>query len=109
MRARCRAQSFNGVQYGDLTLGNVYRVLGIEADDLRIISDEGRPYLFPPELFEIVDSSPEPDWVTRSEAGSFYAYAPELGAPGFFEDYFNDVPTAVGTFRQYVSKLFRRG
>lgn len=31
----------------DLSPGRPYVVLGIEADDLRILNDEGRPYLYP--------------------------------------------------------------
>ena len=34
--------------YPELTIGNVYRVLGIEGDDLRIINDAGEPVLYHP-------------------------------------------------------------
>ena len=34
-------------RYPDLTPGQDYVVIGIEADDLRILSDQGRPYLYP--------------------------------------------------------------
>ena len=33
-------------RYPDLTPGQDYVVIGIEADDLRILSDQGRPYLY---------------------------------------------------------------
>ena len=34
-------------RFRDLSPGRPYVVLGIEADDLRILNDEGRPYLYP--------------------------------------------------------------
>jgi hypothetical protein len=37
--------------YPDLTSDQPYLVLGIEADDFRILNDQGRPYLYPRELF----------------------------------------------------------
>ncbi len=36
----------------DLTPDQPYVVLGIEAEDLRILNDQGRPYLYPADLFE---------------------------------------------------------
>jgi len=32
-------------RYRDLTFGQPYVVIGIEADDLRILNDAGRPFL----------------------------------------------------------------
>ena len=37
--------------YPDLTLGQPYVVIGIEADDLRILNDVGRPFLYPHDSF----------------------------------------------------------
>ena len=42
-------------RYRDLTFGQPYVVIGIEADDLRILNDAGRPFLYPPDLFSLVD------------------------------------------------------
>jgi hypothetical protein len=44
-------------RYPDLTAGLSYVVIGIDADDYRILSDQGRPYLYPSRLFQIIDSS----------------------------------------------------
>ena len=33
--------------YRDLTFGQPYVVIGIEADDFRILNDAGRPFLYP--------------------------------------------------------------
>ncbi len=93
-------------RYRDLTPGNLYRVLGIEADDYRIVNDEGRPFLYPPELFVVVDPSPPSDWVvTRGDEGEQYAYPPVMGRPGFFEDLFDNDPKAVGAFQQYMARF----
>ena len=38
----------------DLFQGQAYLVIGIEADQFRILNDSGKPYLYSPELFEII-------------------------------------------------------
>lgn len=38
-----------------LTHNNIYDVISIEKDWYRIIDDSGGDYLYPPELFEIVN------------------------------------------------------
>ena len=43
-------------RYRDLTLGQEYVVIGVEADEFRILNDAGRPFLYPPRLFALVDS-----------------------------------------------------
>ena len=92
-------------RYQDLTPGQSYIVIGIEANDLRILNDAGRPYLYPPRLFALVDSREPCDWVTDyGEDGEQYAYPPPLNKPGFFEDFFDDKPEAVGTFWRIVSQ-----
>ena len=92
-------------QYADLTPGNRYRVLGIEANDLRLLNDEGQPYLYPPQLFIIVDPTEPPDWVTTyGDEGERYAYPPALSRPGFFEDYFDGNAEAKAALRQYLAE-----
>ena len=108
MRVRCSRAEHEGTQYSDLTIGNVYRVLGIEADFHRIIGDEGRPYLYPDQLFETVDPAEDPAWITTfGNDGERYSYPQELSAPGFFEDYFDNRADAVATFREYAARMFR--
>ena len=93
------------LRYPDLSPGLPYVVIGIEAGHYRILNDHGRPYLYPPELFKIVDSSKPPDWVTeRGEEGELYAYPQPLNAVGFFEDFFDAKPKAVTTFWRIVNQ-----
>ena len=95
----------NSNNYPDLTPGNIYRIIGIEADDYRLINDFGSPYLYPSDLFLLVDSEEPSDWLTEfGEEGERYTYPPELNQAGFFEDYFDDEPTAVRTFHRYQNK-----
>lgn len=104
MKVKLMKKNLDGIEYQDLTLGNTYRVIGIEADDYRIINDEGQPYLYPPALFSIVDKHEPADWITEyGEEGERYAYPPELGRVGFFEDYFDDEPQAIAIFRHYLA------
>ena len=91
--------------YQDLTTGNVYNVIGIEADDLRIINNDGAPYLYAACLFEIIDPHEPDDWITEfGEDGERYAYPPELNRPGFFEDYFDGDEETIAAFRHYLAK-----
>lgn len=86
-------------RYQDLTPGQPYLVLGIEADDFRILNDQGKPFLFPREIFTVVDAREPVDWVTElGDEDERYAYPPSLNGPGFFEDYFDGKDQAVATF-----------
>ena len=92
-------------RYPDLTPRLSYVVIGIEADDFRILNDQGRPYLYPSRLFKVTDPEKPNDWVrTRGEEGELYAYPPPLNASGFFEDFFDAKPKAVGMFWRIVNQ-----
>ncbi|MCB0108876.1 MAG: hypothetical protein KDE53_23305 [Caldilineaceae bacterium] len=91
--------------YPDLTPLRTYAVIGIEADDLRLLNDQGRPYLYPANLFDIVDSHEPADWVVEiGDEGEKYAYPQSLNEPGFFEDFFDAKAEAVATFWQEVNQ-----
>ncbi len=105
MKVRFRASNR---QYPDLTAGNVYRVIGIEAGDYRLMNDVGRPYLYPPTLFEMVDANEPHDWHRRDGGeGDVYAYPPELAESGFFEDYFDGDRKAVAILHEYLDRTSR--
>ena len=92
-------------RYPDLTAKRPYAVIGIEADDLRLLNDRGQPYLYPAELFAVLDAREPTDWLTEfGEDGERYAYPPPLNAVGFFEDFFDGKPTAVAPFWQAVNQ-----
>jgi hypothetical protein len=80
-------------------------LLAIVADDLRILNDEGRPYLYPGDLFTVVDAREPDDWVSvLGEDDERYAYPPSLNDCGFFEDYFEGKPEAVATFWRVMNR-----
>lgn len=92
-------------RYRDLTCGQPYVVLGIEADEFRILNDSGRPFLYSPQLFSIVDDYQPTDWVTEhGDDGERYSYPPPLNKPGFFEDFFDQKAKAVATFWRVVNR-----
>jgi hypothetical protein len=92
-------------RFPDLTRGNVYRVIGIEADDYRLMNDHGRPYLYPSKAFEVVDARRPREWISsRGDSGEQYAYPPTLNKPGFWEDYFDDRRSAVLKVRTYLDR-----
>ena len=92
-------------RYAALSPQQYYAVIGIEANDYRILNDQGRPYLYPRRLFEVVDPREPEDWVIeRGDDGERYAYPSLLNAPGFFEDFFDDKREAVATFWRVVNQ-----
>jgi len=92
-------------RYRDLTFGQPYVVIGIEADELRILNDAGSPFLYPPALFTLVDSMELVDWVTEfGDDGERYSYPAPLNKSGFFEDFFDQNAKAVRTFWRVVNQ-----
>lgn len=97
-------------RYPELTARQNYVVIGIEADDLRILNDQGRPYLYPRRLFEIIDAREPADWVAElGENEERYAYPPPLNEVGFFEDFFDDKKHAVANFWRVVNQRLATG
>jgi hypothetical protein len=93
------------IEYHDLTPGQSYVVIGIEADDYRILNDHGRPYLYPHDLFEIELPYEPGDWVTEiGDDGERYSYPPALNAPGFFEDFFDGKKEAIALFWRVINQ-----
>ncbi len=91
-------------RYRDLTPARPYVVIGIEADDLRILNDEGRPFLYPARVFRVIDRHEPDDWISDvGDAGERYAYSPPLNGVGFFEDFFDGNKRAVRTFWRIVN------
>ncbi|MDM8521998.1 hypothetical protein QUF80_01400 [Desulfococcaceae bacterium HSG8] len=94
----------NSEDYPDMTSGQHYAVIGIEADNLRVLNDQGRPYLYPPRLFEVTDYRQPSDWITETgEDGEKYAYPLQLNRSGFFEDFFDGEAEAVAAFWRTVN------
>ncbi|HQZ72325.1 MAG TPA: hypothetical protein PK826_13480 [Anaerolineae bacterium] len=91
--------------YPDLTAGQPYVVIGIEADDFRLLNDQGQPYLYPATLFDVLDAREPRDWVIAfGDEGERYAYPQSLNGTGFFEDFFDARRPAVSTFWRVVNQ-----
>jgi len=92
------------LDYPDLTPGQPYFLIGIEADDYRILNDFGKPYLYPSCLFEVIDPREPSIWVTEyGDDGERYAYPPTLNKAGFFEDYFEGKDEALSKFWHVIN------
>ncbi len=92
-------------RYRDLTPGQPYVVIGIEGGEFRILNDAGRPYLYSPGLFKVLDPREPEDWINEyGDDGERYAYPTPLNDSGFFEDFFDDKPKAVRTFWHVVNR-----
>jgi len=95
----------NNANYPELSAEQVYFVIGIEADDFRILNDCGKPYLYPAEWFTVVDAHEPQDWVSElGEDGERYAYPPQLNQAGFFEDVFDNKPEQTAVFWHTVNQ-----
>jgi hypothetical protein len=92
-------------RYQDLNFGQPSAVIGIEAGGLRILNDGGRPFLYPPRLFAVLDNTEPSDWITATgDDGERYSYPLPLNKPGFFEDFFAQKAKAVATFWRVVNR-----
>lgn len=92
-------------QYPDLSPQQSYVVIGIEANDYRILNDRGRPYLYPSGDFDLVDDSEPSDWIIEiGEDGERYAYPQAFNEPGFFEDFFEQQEGAVKRFWREINQ-----
>ena len=92
-------------EFPDLSKEQVYFVIGIEADDFRILNDAGKPYLYPSTLFSIINSTEPKDWVTDfGDDGERYSYPQQLNSPGFFEDVFDHKSEQTSIFWHIVNQ-----
>ena len=88
-----------------LTPDQPYFVIGIEADDYRILNDSGKPYLYSCHLFEVIDPQEPSIWMTvYGDDGERYSYPPALSEAGFFEDYFDGKDEALSKFWHAINK-----
>lgn len=88
-----------------LTVGRTYEVLAMSATVggdifLRLIGDDGHtPGLFSAALFESVDETMPGIWEARIDSQGRLGIAPASWLRrGFWEDFFNGVPTALEAF-----------
>ncbi len=101
--------SYQASHQHHLTPGKQYLVISIEADYYRILNDENEPYFYPPEQFEIIDSTEPVDWITEyDEEKERYSSPPELATPGFFEDYFDGDPGVIVKFEDCLQKTLMK-
>jgi hypothetical protein len=92
-----------------LTVGRVYEVLGIEADNYRLLDDTGEPILFDPVCFAVADPNEPEFWLSQfGEEGERYAYPPGWGEPGFFEDWHDGVEVVRRAFAEQLAHWYPR-
>lgn len=87
------------LEYGDFIPGNIYRAIDIEGENLRIMSDDGRPYCFEKKLFEVVEPDIPDDWIDQ---GNSCICPAEVSRSGFWEDYFEYETELFKVVREYL-------
>ena len=91
--------------YPDISPEQPYFVIGIEADDYRLLNDFGKPYLYPSNMFIIIDPSEPGGWITEyGPDKERYSYPEPLNEAGFFEDFFDGKDEALSRFWHVVNK-----
>ncbi|MEM7082222.1 MAG: hypothetical protein AAF465_05770 [Pseudomonadota bacterium] len=95
MKARARKNT----EMTFISPGKEYEVIGIEADDFRIINNMNEPCLYDPALFELIDEAEPNFWVSEiGEDGERYAYPTSWIQPGFFEDFHDGDEKVINRF-----------
>jgi hypothetical protein len=90
-----------------LTLGREYEVIGIEANDFRLINNMCEPILYDACCFEITDSTEPEFWKSCfGDQGERYAYPPDWNARGYFEDWHDGVVAVKSHFRDTLERLY---
>jgi hypothetical protein len=93
------------IPYQNINPNNIYFVIGIEADYYRIINDLGKPYLYSPDIFQVIDDSEPTDWSTEfGQEGERYSYPIALNQAGFFEDYFDGKEESISLFWYIINQ-----
>lgn len=85
----------SGARSGGLTPGVSYSVLEIEADSLRLVDDEGGPYLWSRRLISVTDPRVSPDWeidYITSGGRHMYIGARDVSETGYFEGVCDRLP-----------------
>ena len=99
----------NTHDYTDLSENQAYFVFGIEADDYRLLNDAGKPYLYPPDIFDVIDSTQPSDWITEfGNDGEQYSYPEPLNEIGFFEDLFEQQQEKISIFWHVVNQTLSK-
>jgi hypothetical protein len=90
-----------------LTIGRDYIVLSVDVYrdkevSFRLISDHSpSPAMFDSREFEVMSGRLPSNWVAwNDETGAFGLRPKKWLRPGFWEDYFNDIPEAIRDFEE---------
>ena len=94
-----------------LTIGKTYLVLEIYAEPgrnilFRLVDNEQIPALFSSTQFRTVDNSISSTWIASVGEDGIVELGPKKWLrPGFWEDYFDDVPAAIEDFEQERARI----
>lgn len=93
----------------DLTLGNVYPVIGIEGAYYRLLGDLGKPFLYKKVRFKVVDPQKDESWIrSRDKRVGEIWYPREFMRKNFFESFFSGDSDAAIALELYIEALFEK-
>ncbi len=95
------------IEHANLTVGQRYEVLAIEADHYRILNDSDDPVLYDPSCFKVIDDSEPSFWTcSTGEGGKRYCETPEWSRNCFFEKYHDRVESIRDQFWSDLRKYY---
>lgn len=98
----------------DLSVGCEYEVLGIEANDYRLVPENFKkygklgPFLNDFDCFKVIESTEPPFWECDTDDGVRYCYQQQWNRPGFFEDYHDGNKAVQTQFWNDLARLYPR-
>lgn len=106
MKVRLDRKHPEAKNYNEFVDGEVYLVVGVEGGHLRVVGEFQRPFLYPRDLFEVVDASIPGDWVVKSDRPGEETKGPEAFLEvGFYEDFFDGVQEVEEQVFSYLERL----
>lgn len=119
MIVRCKVRNQPNIS-SRLTVGKDYIVLAIEVFNsgslyakeigdtvaYRLEDDDGIIIPYPAKIFEIKNNSLSSSWVAIKREGVFSVLPESWARDGFWEDFYNDVPSAITDFNKIKQVIY---
>ena len=103
-KSNIHTNDIDGLENEDITIGEIYSVIGIEGDYFRIVNDVKEPILYPKILFDIIDPNIPADWLKTEYDGEIFVEPPETSKPGLYETYFDGDQDSIKIYKKMLIK-----
>lgn len=104
-KSNIHTDDIDGLENEDITIGEVYSVIGIEGDYYRLVNDVKEPVLYPKILFDIIDPDIPDNWLKTEYEGELFLGPIETSRAGFYEDYFDGNKDNINIYKKMLIKI----